>query len=232
MKLKLTFCTVFILTLFVSGTAQSREIRVGSFSELAFGIPGKLYLTQGNDEKVEIECSDRDFDEIEFRERGDALIIENRDRNWGWRGMRGSDITVYVTMRDISKIAVSGSGDLEGENVFKTGDLRLSVSGSGNLSVEAQGDDMDLRVSGSGNLEVAGEADFVDASISGSGKIRGEDLVARTLDASISGSGSIYISAEEEIAARISGSGNIYYRGNPDKVRSSSSGSGKVRRMR
>jgi len=51
------------------------------------------------------------------------------------------------------------------------------------------------------------------------------------VDASISGSGSVYITANQEIDERISGSGGVYYKGNPDKVSSRASGSGKVRKL-
>ncbi len=231
MKLKLaTFLLLFGVA--VLSMAQGRKISVDDFDELIFGLPGRLYLTQGDTEKVEIDCSDDQFDEIEIENRGGRLYIRNRDSNrWGWRGFRGGDITVYVTMKDIRRLDVSGSGDLIGENTFVTGDLDVALSGSGSLSIDVEGDDMAFRISGSGNMEIAGQADEVDAKISGSGKIRADDLRATVLDASISGSGSIYMTVEEEIYSNISGSGNVYYKGDPDRVRSNASGSGKTRRM-
>ena len=90
---------------------------------------------------------------------------------------------------------------------------------------------MDIILSGSGSIELEGSGAEVYARISGSGKIRADDLKVEVLEASISGSGSIYMTVAEEIDASISGSGNVYYDGDPDRVHSNSSGSGKVRRM-
>ena len=211
--------------------AQKREVPVNNFSELSFGVPGRLYLTQGDENKVVIDCSDATFDKLTFDERGRELLIRPRDRGWNWRGFGGRDITIYMVMKDIEAIALSGSGDLIGENEFKTGDLEVVLSGSGNLEIEAQSNDLDLKISGSGNIEMAGIARDVSARISGSGKIEAEKLKVRSLDAKISGSGNVYITAKEEIYASISGSGNVYYKGDPDRVQSNSSGSGKIRKM-
>jgi len=211
--------------------AQSRQVRVGNFTELRFGVPGKLYLKQGDENKVEIDCSDDTFDRLTFDERGGELLIRSRDRGWNWRAFGGRDITIYVTMKNIDAISLSGSGDLIGENKFETRDLEVVLSGAGNVEIDTESDDLELKISGSGNIEMVGSARDVSARISGSGKIEAERLKVKSLDAKISGSGNIYITAEEEIYASISGSGNVYFKGDPDRVQSNSSGSGKVRKM-
>ena len=229
MKTLTTFLSLILLTAFVS--AQKRTVDVGSFTKLSLGIPAKLYVKQGSDEKVEIECDEDTFDEIEFDKSGDRLSIRKEGR-WNWRnGWRNSDVTIYVTMREIEGLAVSGSGDMEGEGTFDVDGLDLSVSGSGDLELEADGNELEMRISGSGSITLAGNANDAEARISGSGKVKAQDLTVNDFEASISGSGSCYITVKEEIEARISGSGNIYYAGNPYRINSNSSGSGKVRKM-
>lgn len=212
-------------------SAQKRNVDVGSFTELSLGIPGKVYLKQGAKEKVEIDCDDDLFEKIEFEMSGDRLKIK-KEGSYNWRdGWRNSDVTVYVTMRTIEGISVSGSGDLEGEGTFEVEDIDLAVSGSGDMEVSLNADDMEMRISGSGSIRLSGNAKDTEARISGSGRVKAEDLTVETFDASISGSGSCYITVTEELEARISGSGSVYYAGNPKRVNSNSSGSGKVRKM-
>lgn len=228
MKAKITFLIITIMALGVS--AQKRTIDVSEFSELSFGIPGVLYLTQGSNEKVEIECSDSVFERIEFEMKGDKLVIRN-ENNSGWKnGFKGSDVRIYVTMKDIEHIGVSGSGSVEGKNTINTDDLQLAVSGSGDIDLNVTAREVALRISGSGSIRLDGEAERSDARISGSGKVRADDFSVKTFEASISGSGSCYITASEEITAKISGSGSVYYSGDPDRLVSNSSGSGKIRR--
>ncbi|MEO9870412.1 head GIN domain-containing protein [Ekhidna sp.] len=210
---------------------QGRTVDVGSFSELSLGISGTVYLKQGSTQSVEIECDQDIFDKIEFEIRGDKLVIK-KEGKWNWNdGWRRSEVDIYITMDEIEGVSVSGSGSIESDGMLKTEDVRLSVSGSGNMELDLNSDEMDLRISGSGSIRLNGEANEAEAKISGSGRVKAEDLTVKIFQASISGSGSCYITATDEVSANISGSGSVYYAGNPDRVVSNSSGSGKVRKM-
>lgn len=89
----------------------------------------------------------------------------------------------------------------------------VSVSGSGDIIGQSKfkADDLDLNVSGSGSLSMD-----VDAS--------------GDIEADVSGSGDVEINVKNELDANISGSGSVTYKGNPSKVNSHASGSGKVRK--
>lgn len=260
-----------LLLVSVQGIAQKKETRnVGSFSELAFGVPGTLHLKQGPSQSVVLEGDPEVLEKIETEVRGNRLVIraENRWRVWDWGNKK---ITAYVTMTNIEGLDVSGSGDLIGEGKFITGALELRVSGSGSMDIqaEARGDveadvsgsgnirlkgkcvslksdvsgsgkvRLDLAVntqasfgiSGSGKIEASGSADRVKTSISGSGGLRGANFETRTCDIRIAGSGDVEIGVSEELDANITGSGSVAYRGNPNKVHSNSSGSGRVRKL-
>lgn len=224
--LTLSITLFFILSL----TAQRRTVDVGSFDNLSLGISATLYLTQGDNEKVEIDCDDDRFDEIEFDYSGSRMSIKNESK-WNWNSSRKSDVTIYITMKDIERLTVSGSGDLIGKNEIRSEDLDLNVSGSGDIELDLICKSIDARISGSGSIRLNGNSEEMDAKISGSGKVKAEDMEVKVFKASISGSGTCYITASEEIIANISGSGSVYYSGNPDRVNSNSSGSGKVRKM-
>jgi len=99
------------------------------------------------------------------------------------------------------------------------------------MDLDIDSDDLETKISGSGSIVLAGDANDASARISGSGKVKAEGLSVKTFEARISGSGSCYITVEEEIEASISGSGSVYYAGDPNRVISNSSGSGKVRKM-
>jgi hypothetical protein len=154
-----------------------------------------------------------------------------------------------ITTGDID-VAVSGSGSLKAE-IDATGDMNANVSGSGSIDLRGKCRALDSDLSGSGNvkldLAVAGKADFsvsgsgrvqssgsaneVKATISGSGKVLAANMEASRCEVKISGSGNVEINVKDELDANISGSGSIAYKGNPSKVNSNSSGSGKVSKM-
>ncbi len=254
--------------------AQTRETRtVSSFTKISFRVPGKLYLRQGAVQKVEIESKKDELKEIETEVSAGKLVIGKKGSwsNWSWGSNDDDNVNVYITVKDIEALSVSGSGDLIGETKFTTGDLDLNVSGSGSLKidVDASGDveadvsgsgDIDLKgkcksfnsdvsgsgkvmmsvsvsekadfgVSGSGRIMASGSAQKVKASISGSGKVLAADLITNSCEVRISGSGDVEINVKNELDANISGSGTVTYKGNPSKVNSHASGSGKVKKM-
>jgi hypothetical protein len=192
--------------------AQNRETReVGTFTRLAFRVPGKLYLKQGSPQKVELEGPSDVLKEIETELEGDRLVIgkESHWRNWNWKD--SEKIVAYVTVKDISGISVSGSGDLIGQGQFKTGDIKLSVSGSGSMEIEvAASGNMEADVSGSGDINLKGSCNNYDSDVSGSGKIVINVAVRDQADFGVSGSGEIRAEGTaHEVKTSISGSGKV-----------------------
>jgi hypothetical protein len=80
-------------------------------------------------------------------------------------------------------------------------------------------------------MALSGKGTDLEINISGSGSVDAESLEAENCVAKISGSGKCEVNASKSIDARISGSGSVYYKGDPVKVNSHSSGSGKVKKM-
>jgi hypothetical protein len=219
--------TAIVMFAFVGqSNAQKESRRVDEFSKVSFGISGNLYIKQGSQQSVELRGDD--LDEVETDVSNGKLRIKYTKSGWNWNRDR---VDVYITIRKLEGLALSGSGKVYGESLFKTDDLDLSVSGSGDLELDIDADNVETGISGSGGVELTGNAGSHEISISGSGKLNAEDLETENYDIRISGSGSCRIYATKEIDASVSGSGSIYYRGDPDKVHASTSGSGKVKKI-
>lgn len=202
---------VFAVALLATETTwgQKKETRnVSSFSKLNFGVPGKLYLKQGNTEKVELEGDPEILEKVATEISGTSLNIRSKEKNWNWKGQR---ITAYVTMKNIEGVSVSGSGDIIGEGTFQAADLDLKVSGSGNLTVQANASgELEADISGSGNIDVKGKSKSFDSDMSGSGNLTMSATVTNHMDLSISGSGKIVADgSSESVKVSISGSGKV-----------------------
>ena len=167
-------------------------------------------------------------------------------------GVSGSgNLTVDGTIRakDID-LWVSGSGSMD-VNAEATGELEANVAGSGKMDVKGTCSELECNVSGSGDLTIAvgstrkaeleiagsgnirakGSTDEMEITVSGSGKLSAADFNTRVSRIKITGSGNVEIAASEEIDANITGSGTVLYKGEPAKVNSHSTGSGKVRQL-
>jgi hypothetical protein len=116
-------------------------------------------------------------------------------------------ISYTLTMKDISGLALSGSGTISATKLT-TAALRTTISGSGVITT-------------------GGSANNQDVEISGSGRYLADGLTSKTVKAEISGSGTASVVATELLDVKISGSGTLTYSGNP-QVTQTLSGSGKL----
>ncbi len=223
------FISVFLMLVSLTMFAQNRENRnVGDFDEVVMRISGRVYIKQGNKNEVILEGEEDYLERVETDVRGDKLSIGMRGRNWSFR--RSPRLNIYITVKELRGVSVTGSGNVIGQTVFEADDINLSISGSGDIELDLDVKNVESRISGSGNIELKGSAEFAKLGMSGSGKYLAEELKVDDYRVSISGSGKSSINAQEKLDVRISGSGSVYYRGRPS-VNSSVAGSGKVRRI-
>ncbi|HMO38644.1 MAG TPA: head GIN domain-containing protein [Saprospiraceae bacterium] len=206
------------------GPVVSERISMAPFTGVDLRMAGKVYITQGSPQRVEVEAPRRLIDEMEFNVRNGIWRIEtNRCARYNSR-----DLRIYITMPDLTSLRISGSGDIISENVFVIDDLDLTISGSGGMDLALDAKDVGATISGSGNIYLEGVADALDFVVSGSGDFRCFDLAANSARINISGSGSAEVHVSEALNVRISGSGNVRYKGTPSIVNTQISGSGKV----
>ncbi|HEX6759367.1 MAG TPA: head GIN domain-containing protein [Propionibacteriaceae bacterium] len=116
-------------------------------------------------------------------------------------------ITYSLTVKDLNGLAVSGSGNIQVQNVT-TAALSIEISGSGTITAGGAVNDQDLEISGSGRYQA-------------------EQLTSKIANVRISGSGSASVLATEALDVQISGSGTLTYSGNP-QIKQEISGSGKL----
>jgi carbon monoxide dehydrogenase subunit G len=152
--------------------------------------------------------------------------VDNLDLNVSGSG----NLTIAATADGEVEADVSGSGRLEVSGSCKTFDSDVSGSGRVVMNMNVY-ENATLGISGSGKIEGKGSAGILRAEISGSGHVAALNLEANKCVVRISGSGDVEITVKNELDANISGSGTVSYRGNPDKVNSNASGSGKVRKV-
>ena len=222
MMLTITGCIVVINGESVQGSGNiiTQEREVAEFRKVYLKGSGKVFLTPGETQFLEIKTDDNIMPLIETRVSGNRLTISH-----GNHRLRPTSFEVYITIRNLEGVGISGSGDITGMGRFETESLYAEISGSGDADLEVLTRFLETRISGSGAIDLAGKAEEFIVSVSGSGKINAFDVDARHVSVKVSGSGDCRISASESLDARISGSGDVYYRGQP-KIDARISGSG------
>lgn len=251
MKTRLSFMTLALAALGLAscggvvgnGQVETETRHVQRFDAISLGGSGSLSVHRG-DFKVEVSCDANILPYILTEVVGTELQIGVRP---GVSILSPTKLHYEVSLPELSGLKVSGSGRAEAE-AFSGKDVRLTVSGSGDIAGDFAYERADVLVSGSGSMRIKGVFDAssvkisgsggaairgsttsLDLATSGSGHFDGKDFAAQTAQARCSGSGGGEIRAATSLDARLSGSGRLSYWGNP-QVEVSSSGSGRLRR--
>jgi hypothetical protein len=233
-KMRLLFLAVGVVLFHLVSIADSEERKLPSFTEISLRIPGKLYIQQGDVQKVTIDAKSSTLKDIITEVNDRALVIRFPAKNYLWRSFDPGSIIVHVTIPEISGLTVSGSGDIIGEGTLTSLIMDAVISGSGNINLsDLQVDRIKTVISGSGNIVLKGTkvASEFTGTISGSGNIKAQNLEAQDVKVTISGSGNCSVKSNGHCTVRIAGSGSFFYCGNPD-IDSTIAGSGNVKEIK
>ena len=122
-------CATDVLT----GQTVKETRKVSSFNALKLTMSADVYLTQGDHQSVEVEADKASLEYIETETNGNTLVVRNRENHWHNLG----HIKVYITMPDITEIELSGSGSVESQTPIKASELKIGLSGSGNVKISS-----------------------------------------------------------------------------------------------
>lgn len=219
------------LLLFVKTTfADTQDRHLTGFNAIQLSASYNVYITQSGTESVKVEAPADEINYIVTEVQGGVLKIYNKDKHsWSWTGNKKMDI--YVSVKDINSIAISGSGDVFFKEGITTKALKIKVSGSGDVLGKVNVKNFEAGLSGSGDVKISGKADNSAITVSGSGDVSARDLITLNTSVRLSGSGDATVYASENIDAATSGSGDIRYAGSPKHVSTSTHGSGDIHRL-
>jgi hypothetical protein len=206
---------------------------LSGFNAVNIAGPYDVYITQGSAESVKVEAPSDMMSKILTEVNGGVLKIYSRHEYWNWGFLWGhhTKIRVFVTIKDVNGIHISGSGDAYFKNGITAGALKLSVSGSGDMTGRLITKTLECNISGSGDMRLSGRADNSTVSVTGSGDFSARDLFTLNSSVRVAGSGDAKINASQRVDASVSGSGDIHYTGGAKSISSHKSGSGDISRF-
>jgi hypothetical protein len=187
-----------------SGQVVTETREVSGFTKVELSGSAELTIEKTGTESLSISAEDNLLPQLTSDVSGDALILGTKPNT---SILPTKPITYSVTVKDLTGIAVSGSGTVRVSNLM-TNSLTTKISGSGTITASGAVNDQDV-------------------DISGSGRYQAEQMTSKAVKAQISGSGTASVLAADLLDVKISGSGTLTYSGNP-QVTQEISGSGKL----
>lgn len=207
-----------------SGRVVTDDRTVSNFNSISLEGIGDLEIVQGDVESLTIEAEDNIIGKIESYVSGSTLHISfERFINI----IPTSGITYTLTVKDLSRVEVSGYGDVYMASLT-TDRLEVEVSGGGRVKIEnLTAASLDVELSGVGDFDIAGVVEEQEITLSGAGSYKAADLQSKIVEIDISGAGSAQVWVTDELDVNLSGVGSLQYYGDA-VVRQNISGIGKV----
>ena len=185
-----------------SGIKASEMRRIDNFTGIDLKSSAEVNIVTGMPQEVSIITDDNLLNVVTTKVTNGKLIIGS-NQNYSTK----IGVTINITVPDLNAFQISGSGDVNIENL--SNDKFLAV------------------IQGSGNIRATGMSKDIEVLIQGSGDMDFKDVTSRQVVAQIDGSGSINIHATETLNIQIAGSGDVNYWGSP-RVTSKIIGSGDI----
>lgn len=210
------------------GPVISETRNVGNFAGIDLRSVGDVFFKQDANYKVEVLAQPNIQNLIETYVSNNQLVVKLKNNT---RLSAHEPIRIMVSAPNLTKLRISGSGDINTVGPLNIGSIDMGVSGSGSIGVaELTTGFIDAQISGSGSIVAYGTGTESKLRISGSGSIDMAEVAVTKATTTTSGSGDIKVDASQQLNITISGSGSVLYKGNPI-INSSTSGSGKVQHL-
>ena len=230
--LSLNFCTSAqpeVKTIINDSNAEKRTVE--SFTGIKVKSAISVYLSQGNEDAVAISSSDRsDNKKIKTEVKNGTLNIYLDNGFWNGWNWKEKNIKVYVSIRTIQLLDVSGASTIKITDPILSKNLRIEASGASTIKGEIKATNIKLNLSGASNINIKGIAGDAVIEASGASSLKSYDFVCESAKIEASGASSISISVIKEINAEASGASSINYKGTAAIIKSNSSGASSIKK--
>lgn len=208
------------------GNVLKETRKVGSFTGIDVSGAFKIVIKQGTTEEVVVEADANLLPIIRTDVVGSTLRIDTKKSVSNPTTMK-----VYVTVKDLSDIDVSGAVDIVSDGLLTLNELKIDASGASDSDLELSVKRLGLDCSGASKMKFRGTAGVVEMDLSGASDIFAYDFVAETYNMEISGAGNAQIHATKKLSASVSGAGTVKYKGSPTEINQDVSGAGSIRKV-
>jgi hypothetical protein len=209
-----------------NGNVIKQERKVSSFDAIDVSGAFDVFLSQGPTQSVFIEADENLMSVIKTGVFGSTLRIENSKPIHNAKSLK-----VYITVKELRSIEVSGAVDIQTETKFTQNELSIEISGATDAKLDLAVQKLEVNSSGGCKLMLTGMANTFDLDVSGAVDVRAFELLTENVSIDISGAGEAEVNVTKELKADVSGAANVKYKGSPAKVLTDVSGAGSVKKV-
>lgn len=210
-----------------SGDITTESRPVSGFNAIQLDGAGRLVITQGATESLEIQADDNLIGDLTSEVRENTLVLGYQDRLWRRTILPSRPVVYTLTVTDLTKLTLNGAADMDIQSL-ETESLDLAIIGAGNIVIEnLSAGKLSVNMTGAGTVKISGEAVEQAVTLDGAGNYQAADLQTWNTIIEINGLGNGVVWATETLSVNISGAGSVSYYGSPN-VSQQISGLGEV----
>lgn len=199
---------------------ETRDLK--DFSEISVSQGIELIAQKGNSNRIELEVSRIDLEDVITEVRGNRLYIKlSRGRH------RNNRVQARLSYQgELVEILVSTAARATFRDKVKSRDLRLSSSTSGTLELQVEVSNIDMEVTTSGKIMIEGSSNEIEASATTGAVIEAQDLEGAKAYAKANTGAVIKLKVSDQLRASAGTGGSIRYSGKPrTDIRTNTGGS-------
>jgi hypothetical protein len=191
------------------GSKQTRQVSGFHGVEVSGGID--LYLSSGP-ESVAVSASSSKVRDHIVTEVKNGILHIHLENDWH-SGFGNSKMKAYVSISKLNYLETSGGGDISFENQITTDDLRLNLSGGGDLKGKLTASRLDINQSGGSSVDLSGSVGTLNLESSGGGSLKGFGLVTDFTTINASGGSDTELTVNKDLKVYSSGGCDVKYKG-------------------
>lgn len=216
LSLTLTACSIPVIKVVKGSKVMVTEAReVGSFEAIQLDGAGKLIITQGESNALQIEAEDNILPYLESSVVEETLKLGFHDKLWERTLLPTEPITYSLVVTDLKALTFNGAGDLE-MNQLDSDTLSITVNGASNVQInKLTADSLQIQINGTGKVSIGGEVATQTVGIDGAGTVQNGDLKSSQTTITANGLAIATVWVTDHLEVTFNGGGTLNYFGEP-----------------
>ncbi len=215
---------IITLSFFYFSISAQQTRNIGDFTGIKSGDSFSISITQGDVNMLKINATEALLSKVNTEVKDGILNISTEGN------LKGNDaISIDISIKTLSNVDISGNTEVKSTNQLICDKLTIITNGAGDIQLDLKANEIKVDISGAGDVSLKGITQMLDATVLGAGNLNASNLNASNISAKVSGAGDAKINAIQSLNAEVIGAGSIIYKGNPIDRTVNISGSGSVR---
>lgn len=222
--LLLLLCTLSVQWAAAQNNKNTETRQLSAFTAFNFYGSAKIYLIQGDEEKIMLKGKKSMLAKIKTEVRNGKLFITSKKP----RLLFNPRLKIHIYYKNLEEVEIEGKAKIKSKTVIKGKQLNVIVMGSARIYLDVEVARFKAYLMGAGSINVIGKAKYQRLKLEGAGAIRAANLQGEEANVQINGAGNILVHATRRLWAGVAGVGIVRYKGNPESTKFSNDGIGSI----